>query len=92
MAEKTLVCHVSREILRYSTFFTKYSGVLSAVVRKGISGEVLYRKMDLKYLQAESNEKIFSQVKNVVEGYYLEPEKIPINYEYWEAYGDFKCK
>ena len=48
--------------------------------------------MDLKYLQAENSEKIFSQVKNFVKGYYLELEKILIKYEYREAYGYFEYR
>ena len=89
--------HVPKEILRFAFFyFTKYSSILSAVVRETKfcrsplpQGE-LEIPITLYVIKAESSEKVFSQMKNFVEKHYLEPEKIPIKDEYQKAYDNFE--
>ena len=95
IAEETLVGHVSREISRFCTVFTKKVGVLSSFVRETkfqrspLPQGGLEIPITLYVIKADGSEKIFSQDKNFVEEHSLEPKKIPIKDEYQEAYDDF---
>ena len=92
IAEETLVRQVPRKVSHFCTFFSKYGGILSTVVRETkFQGSPLPKggremPITLCVIKAESREKISGQMKSFVEEYYLQPEKIPINDEYQEAY------
>lgn len=71
-----------------SHFFTRYGGVLSAVLRETkfrrslLPQSGLEIPITLHVIKAESSEKVCSQMKNFVEKHYLELEKIPIKDKY----------
>ena len=90
----SIVGHIPREISRFCRYFIAYGGKIKASVRdtkfrrSPLPQGGLEVPITLRIEQGRTSVDIFQKMKSYVEGYYIEPDNIPITEEDMEVEED----